>query len=600
MAALFALLQPERVRAGLGPGTQLTTVGAFGFDASPTSTRWFPQVLDHFENGPAPEKTWQQAYFMNDEHWDRNPASPIFLYVGGEGPLGSSSVTHNFVVDVLPKYHGLLFGVEHRYYGCHNTSSCPYTKPLDGNMHLQYLSSVQALADLAEFHTYATSQYDISPEARWIGIGGSYPGMLAAFLRATYPDKFAMSVASSAPVHGVLDMTSFEDIKADAYAMNVEGVRGSAECAATIADGHKAVKEKLQSPEGRSELATLFPTSVPDAKFLEDPDNRRTFAGCGVANFPSQANDPTCAEKHQGRACGISEICALLAERHADSPIQRLANLSAVQRVDSGNTVQNSSTGCEMDWEMPGGIPPGPTNYWGWQTCTEFGFYQTCETDTQCMYSQGLVGFLADPLKGAHQPNDFCSKDYNLTTNDTIARIAETNEYYQGKIAQATKIVWVNGDVDPWHKQSNYKVSPGHEQPVLPLVRGARHCAWMSVEKSTDQLAVKEARREIWETVDRWLAKPQPPSPPARRKLLLGFLTLKELLSLLAVALICAGCCCCLMQKRMTPIRNLLCPCCSCRYCSEPLEQPWQRGRAGLEDPLNAGPTDVDSLKASW
>ena len=379
LAALFAL--PDRVHAGLGPGT-VATAGAFGFDASPTSTRWFPQVLDHFENGPAPEHTWQQAYFMNDEHWDRDPASPVFLYVGGEGRLGSSSVTNNFVVDVLPKYHGLLFGVEHRYYGCHNASSCPYTEPLDGNMHLEYLSSMQALADLAEFHTYATGKYDISPDARWIGIGGSYPGMLAAFLRATYPEKFAMSVASSAPVHGVLDMTSFEDIKANAYAMNVEGVHGSPECATAIADGHKAVKEKLQSPAGRAELSKLFPISVPNPEYLENPDNRRTFAGCGVANFPSQANEPTCAEKGRGRACGISEICALLAERPDDSAIQRLANLSAVQRVDTNNIIQNSSTGCEMDWEMPDGVPPGPINYWGYQTCTKSLHNSCCSQRT--------------------------------------------------------------------------------------------------------------------------------------------------------------------------------------------------------------------------
>ena len=141
---------------------------------------------------------------MNDEHWDKSEAAPIFLYIGGEGPQGSSCVTNNFLVDVLPKYNALLLCVEHRYYGCHNTSSCPYTDVEDGNKHLQYLSSHQALADLASFHSYATDKYEISPDARWIGIGGSYPGMLAAFLRATYPEKFAMSVASSAPVHGVV------------------------------------------------------------------------------------------------------------------------------------------------------------------------------------------------------------------------------------------------------------------------------------------------------------------------------------------------------------------------------------------------------------
>ena len=87
------------------------------------------------------------------------------------------------------------------------------------NTHLQYLNSSQALADLDAFRTHAIRSLGISPKAPWVGIGGSYPGMLAAFLRATYPDSFVASVASSAPVHGVLDMSSFQDIKAGAYAI---------------------------------------------------------------------------------------------------------------------------------------------------------------------------------------------------------------------------------------------------------------------------------------------------------------------------------------------------------------------------------------------
>eukprot|EP01051_Picozoa_sp_SAG22_P000823 SAG22_NODE_27_length_29018_cov_465.809646_6_plen_138_part_00 len=27
-------------------------------------------------------------------------------------------------------------------------------------------------------------------------------------------------------------------------------------------------------------------------------------------------------------------------------------------------------------------------NYWGYQTCTEFGFYQTCEVGSKCMFLQ--------------------------------------------------------------------------------------------------------------------------------------------------------------------------------------------------------------------
>ena len=43
-------------------------------------------------------------------------------------------------------------------------------------------------------------------------------------------------------------------------------------------------------------------------------------------------------------------------------------------------------------------------DYWGFQTCAEFGFYQTCEVGSQCMYLQGFVT-LASMM-------DFCTSQY--------------------------------------------------------------------------------------------------------------------------------------------------------------------------------------------
>ena len=40
---------------------------------------------------------------------------------------------------------------------------------------LQYLSSEQALADLAQFITFAQTKYNL-PNNKWIAIGGSYSG----------------------------------------------------------------------------------------------------------------------------------------------------------------------------------------------------------------------------------------------------------------------------------------------------------------------------------------------------------------------------------------------------------------------------------------
>lgn len=438
-----------------------------------------------------------QAYYMNDTFY-AGPESeaPIYMFIGGEGPLRGSSVTDNFIVDLLPDTQGLMFAVEHRYYGCiRNMSSCPYDNSTDA--HLQYLSSRQALADLASFHAFATHKYQLRPKAKWVAVGGSYPGMLAGFVRAEYPNLFHSAIASSAPVHGKLDMASFEDIVSSAYALDAQGIEGSPACRDAIAAGHVSVGELLADDVDMARLAQLFPTGIESAEWLADPANQRAFAGCGVASFPAQANKPTCADP----GCGIKQICSIMTNESLGTPLQRLAELRMAQDSVGANMVSS----CEMDWEMPGDVPGSMEEvsanlFWGYQTCTEFGFYQTCEHGSNCFFTQGLVSF----TNPDHRPNGFCSELFGISTNDTEAMIARTDADYTSSVALATRIIWVNGNVDPWYGQS-YLESPGTEQPTIWPVEGARHCAWMSSAQESDQESVRQARREISEQMSAWL-----------------------------------------------------------------------------------------------
>lgn len=129
--------------------------GPYAFDAGTLAhARYFPSSVDNFN--VTDTRKWQQAYFVNSTFYDASADKQIvFLYVGGEGPL--SAPTSNFVLDFLPATKAVFFALEHRYYGCHNSSSCPYTKPTADASHLQYLSSRQALADLSAFHSYVTN-----------------------------------------------------------------------------------------------------------------------------------------------------------------------------------------------------------------------------------------------------------------------------------------------------------------------------------------------------------------------------------------------------------------------------------------------------------
>lgn len=80
---------------------------------------------------------------------------------------------------------------------------------------LRWLSSRQALADLATFHAHAVATYGLThPANKWVSFGGSYPGMLAGWFRVLYPSLVHASISSSAPVHAKLDMVEYNDVRA--------------------------------------------------------------------------------------------------------------------------------------------------------------------------------------------------------------------------------------------------------------------------------------------------------------------------------------------------------------------------------------------------
>ncbi|MQL25283.1 hypothetical protein EI011_24665, partial [Escherichia coli] len=69
-----------------------------------------------------------------------------------------------------------VFDLEHRFFG----DSWPI--PDMQTSSLRYLTTQQALADLAFFIEFMNQQYGFK-NPRWVTFGGSYPGSLAAWFR---------------------------------------------------------------------------------------------------------------------------------------------------------------------------------------------------------------------------------------------------------------------------------------------------------------------------------------------------------------------------------------------------------------------------------
>ena len=290
---------------------------------------FFTQKQDHFD--PANTNTWQQAFYVNSTFWEgAESGAPVFLCVGGEGPPLDGSVVvaspHcNVAVEWLQETKALMFAVEHRYYGCHNSSACPYK--LTDKKPLQYLSSRQAIEDLAGFHEYATSTYNLTTANKWVSFGGSYPGMLAGWFRVVHPELVHAAVASSAPVVAILDMRGYNDVTAEAYA--VESVGGSEACTAAIKTGHAKIGQLMNTTTGREEIAAAF--HGVNAESLATRAGQRNFAGEGVAQFPAQANDPACTDA----GCNIALICSTMTNTTIGDEVARLAAVRNAQ-LESG------------------------------------------------------------------------------------------------------------------------------------------------------------------------------------------------------------------------------------------------------------------------
>lgn len=442
------------------------------------SPRYVETQQDHFskENG----KTWQQAYYVNDTFWTPGSDAPVFLCVGGEGPAmeGNAVVDSahcSNAADWLHEKKALMFALEHRYYGCHNMSACPVDSFQDEKSSLQFLSSHQAVEDVANFVRSMNKKWNLSATNKWITWGGSYPGMMAGWSRLKHPELIHASVASSAPVLAQLDMPEYNDRVAAAYAVSNNRVGGSNECREAIRKGHEKIGQLFGSQEGRSSLEQQF--QLPQG-YLDSESSQRSFAGMGVADFPSQSNDVLC----ESPACNIGKICAIMTDLTLGDEVARLSKVRSAQSGGEDNVIA----------DLP--------DFWLWQTCTQFGFYQTCETNSSCFFTQGLMTL-----------NDYtrdCMR-WDISPSEIQASIDVTNKHYGGQSPTGpfgrlgSCVMWPNGEVDPWAGLSVLD-APSADQPVL-YVAGASHHSWTHYPDPRDQESVKQSRMSIRHQVEAFL-----------------------------------------------------------------------------------------------
>jgi hypothetical protein len=456
------------------------------------SMHWFTQRLDHFDRQE--NRIWQQRSFQNDTFFDGT--GPVFICVGGEGPpldasVLISSVHCNDMVELAPQVGALMVALEHRYYGASMPTN--HLKHEHGVKKYRWLSSQQALGDLAEFHSQIVSNYSLTDANKWVSFGGSYPGMMSGFFRLKYPNLVHASVSSSSPWNALLDMQQYQDIVGDSLA--IESVGGSDQCKSYVVDGHTAIADMITTADGRSTLASLFNFCDPDA--LSTQIIAGEWAGSGVIEVPSQENDPSCTTP----GCDIGSICLLLAEDptnssypDVDDNVLRLADVSSAQNNGhciAGWTEDDMEATLQTAFLNTG----SSARSWPYQTCTEFGFYQTCEFGSRCPFVQGY--------NNVSQQVAMCKRMFDIDEDAVQEQIDATNDCYGADQPKGSRILFPNGNVDPW-SGCGVLEAPTDDEPVM-MVDGSSHHFWTHPADEITQDSVKDAKLAIQQQVVTWL-----------------------------------------------------------------------------------------------
>ena len=116
---------------------------------------------------------------------------------------------------------------------------------------LAYLSSQQALADLANFVSAMNVRHNLT-EAKWISFGGSYPGSLSAWFRLKYPHLVHGAVSTSGPLLAKANFFEYLEVVSDALDVT------NPKCNPAIQDGMKKAEMLTLHRVGWKMISKMF------------------------------------------------------------------------------------------------------------------------------------------------------------------------------------------------------------------------------------------------------------------------------------------------------------------------------------------------------
>jgi pimeloyl-ACP methyl ester carboxylesterase len=199
---------------------------------------YFTANVDNYGNQGNGSATYQMRYLIDWSNFDPSNGTILF-YAGNEGDVWTFYNNTGFMtVTLAQQLSGLVVFGEHRYFG----TSAPFGDASYDKENLVFLTVEQAMFDFVllvqDIRYQIQEKYATNKDYPCIAFGGSYGGMLAAWLRMKYPGTFQGALASSAPIlffEGSVSPYAYNEVATQSFASYNE------ECPNVIRNGFAAL-----------------------------------------------------------------------------------------------------------------------------------------------------------------------------------------------------------------------------------------------------------------------------------------------------------------------------------------------------------------------
>lgn len=429
-----------------------------GDSTTDTPELWFSQLVDHGEGESGAQ--FKQRYYIDSSNAE-SAASPVFFYVCGEAACEKEEMIYSLTSQLAKAFKAHIISLEHRYYG----KSMLFEKITGSN--LRFLKIPQALEDIIRFKKEISRERGLT--GKWISFGGSYAGILSAYLRSSYPNEFSAAFSSSAPIHVHFTFPEYDD--------HVGRVLGP-DCAAKI---RKVIDLTISEWND--------PTKQPHIKQIMKLDTSRTVQDAAmdtraVAAFAVQYGMQ-------------KDMCSsLVTQTNDDQLLASYSHYLDELLENLGPELAGYLRGTSIYEDDAQKFIHCGSRQWSYQVCTEFGMWDAPSSTAANATVPSIIN------------NDYytasCQGPFGIPANDHV------EQFYNGmneKIFHGEgKIFFSNGSEDPWSRAGiTAAEAASNAKLVSVVIDGGSHCSDMGCQVQSDGSPIARARDLFNEKLASWL-----------------------------------------------------------------------------------------------